>query len=144
VEELLELRQYIQQKQYNEALDLIGEMEEMSRADKINKIYSFAKILLLHLIKQAAEKRTTRSWDLSIRNALDSIMRTNQMRKAKGFYLNQTGLQEAIHQAYQLALAGAALEVFEGRYDEAELGQLVDRVTIELQALKLIQNYHEE
>jgi hypothetical protein len=144
VEELFELRQYIQHKQYGEALDLIGEMEEMSRADKVNKIYSFAKILLLHLIKQVAEKRTTRSWDLSIRNAVDGIGRTNQMRKAKGFYLNQMALQEAIHQAYSLALAGAALEVFEGRYDEAELGQLVDRMAIEQRALELIQSYHEE
>jgi hypothetical protein len=34
-------------------------MEEMSREDKVNKIYSCPEILLLHLIKQRAEQRTT-------------------------------------------------------------------------------------
>jgi hypothetical protein len=66
MEELLELRSYIEQQRYPEALNLIAELEEMSREDKINKIRSFAVILLLHLIKQEAEKRTTRSWDVSI------------------------------------------------------------------------------
>jgi hypothetical protein len=56
MEELVELRRYIEQQRYAETLDLIAEMEEMSREDKINKIYSFAEILLLHLIKQEAEK----------------------------------------------------------------------------------------
>lgn len=61
MDELLQLRSYLEQHQYEDALLLVEEMEEMSRADKINKIYSFTKILLLHLIKQAAEQRTTRS-----------------------------------------------------------------------------------
>jgi hypothetical protein len=47
----------IEQQRYVEALDLIAEMEEMSSEDKINKISSFAEILLLHLIKQEAEQR---------------------------------------------------------------------------------------
>src|SRR5262245_41244791 len=68
--ELVELMRYIEQQRYTEALDLIAEMDEISREDKINKIYSFAEILLLHLIKQEVEKRTMRSWDLTIRNAV--------------------------------------------------------------------------
>ena len=41
-------------------------MEEMSREDKVHKIYSFAEMLLLHLIKQKrTEQRTTRSWELT-------------------------------------------------------------------------------
>ena len=51
MEELLTLRRYIEQQRYTEALDLLAELEEMSREDKVNKIYSLAKILLLHLIK---------------------------------------------------------------------------------------------
>lgn len=144
MDELLQLRSYLEQHQYEDALLLVEEMEEMSRADKINKIYSFTKILLLHLIKQAAEQRTTRSWDYSIRNSFDSITRTNQMRKAKGQYLNRDGLQETIQQAYPLALAVAALEAFGGCYDEIELGQRVDRNLIETKALNLIENYNKE
>ena len=46
MEELFELRSYIEQGRYAEALNLIGEMEEMSRDDKISKIASFLEILL--------------------------------------------------------------------------------------------------
>jgi hypothetical protein len=41
MEELLELRAHIEQGRYAEALAWLGEMEEMSRDDKINKIESF-------------------------------------------------------------------------------------------------------
>ncbi len=138
MEELLELRAYIEQQQYAEALDLIAEMEEMSKEDKINKIYSIAAILLLHLIKQQAEKRTTRSWDLSIRNSVRQIVRINQRRKAGGVYLDPGALQMIIDEAYQPALERAALESFEGRYDDRELGQLVDKTLIKQKAISLI------
>jgi Domain of unknown function DUF29 len=138
MEELVELRRYIEQQRYAEALDLIAEMEEMSREDKINKIYSFAEILLLHLIKQEAEKRTTRSWDLTIRNAVRQIARVNTRRKSGGTYLEEAELREIIADVYQPALERASLETFEGRYDDQELSQQVERGAIEQKALTMI------
>lgn len=44
MEELNELRSYIEQGKYPEALVLLGEMEEMSYTDKVNKIGSFVEI----------------------------------------------------------------------------------------------------
>jgi pentatricopeptide repeat protein len=44
MKELLMLRQYIQEQNYEKALELIGDMEEMSKEDKLNKIYSYAVI----------------------------------------------------------------------------------------------------
>jgi pentatricopeptide repeat protein len=41
MEELFELKHYMEQGRYAEALTLIGEMEEMSRDDKMNKIESY-------------------------------------------------------------------------------------------------------
>jgi hypothetical protein len=73
MEELLELRRYIEEKNYDKALEIVGELEEMSKEDKINKIYSYTVILLIHLIKQEVEKRTTRSGDVSIRNSVREI-----------------------------------------------------------------------
>jgi hypothetical protein len=96
MEELFELKTAIKEQRYLEALNLVEEMEEMSRDDKINKIDSFSLILLLHLIKQHAEKRTTRSWDLSIHHAVRQICRTNKRRKSGGYYLNQEELQDII------------------------------------------------
>ena len=89
MEELLELRAHIEHGRYAEALALIGEMEEMGRDDKINKIENFLFVLLLHLIKQHAEQHTTRSWEVSIKNAVDGVNRVNKRRKSRGYYLTK-------------------------------------------------------
>ena len=138
VEELLELRACIEQGRYAEALVLIGEMEEMGRDEKINKIESFLQILLLHLIKQQAEQRTTRSWEVSIRNAVDGIQRVNKRRKAGGFYLDEGELRKSIEEIFPSALRQASLEAFEGRYDDAELAVRFDQEQVKQQALRLL------
>lgn len=139
MEELLELRTCIEQQRYQEALLLIGEMEEMSKDDKINKIHSFMVILLLHLIKQQVEKRSTRSWELSILTAVKNIQRINKRRKAGGHYLTPAELQEVIAEEYPLALKAAALEIFEGQYTDEQLNKKVSPAEIEQQALEMIE-----
>lgn len=104
MEELITLKQLLHEGKVTEALELVEELEEMSKSDKVNKIYSYGIILLLHLIKQSAEKRTTRSWDVSIWNAIKQIQRTNQRYKAKGTYLTEEELAETLEDAYELAL----------------------------------------
>jgi hypothetical protein len=138
MEELLELKGFLLSGNISDALLLVEEMTEMSKDDKLNKIYSFAKILLLHLIKQRAENRTTRSWDLSIKNSVREIQRTNQRRKAKGNYCEPSELRETIEEAYEIALDAAAGEAFEGRYEADALGAMVDREAIINQAIALI------
>ncbi len=73
MEELFELKNMLLAGNIDDALLMVEELTEMSKDDKLNKIFSFGKILLLHLIKQAAENRRTRSWDLSIANAVKEI-----------------------------------------------------------------------
>ena len=107
MEELYELRAYIESGQYKEALLLLDEMEEMSRDDKINRISSFMEVLLVYLIQQAAEQRTTRSWDVSTRNALRQIVRINKRRQAGGWYLTDEELRAALEEAYESALDSA-------------------------------------
>jgi hypothetical protein len=138
MEELFELRAYIENHNYADALALIGEMEEMSRDDKINKIESYLEILLPHLIKQDAEKRSTRSWDISIRNSVRAIQRTNKRRKAGGYYLKEHELIEAMDEVYPSALDRASLEAFEGKYNEIELAQKIDPRAIMNRAMELI------
>jgi len=138
MEELYELRSYIEQGRYPEALVLLGEMEEMSREDKINKIGSFLVVLLLHLIKQHVEKRSPRSWEVSIRNAVSEIGLTNKRRKAGGHYLTGEELRDAIEERYASALRLASLEAFEGRYDPPDLAEMVDEAQIKAEALTLI------
>lgn len=138
MEELFELRRYVEQQDYVSALTLIGEMEEMSRDDKINKIESFLEILILHLIRQHAEQRSTRSWEISIRNSVRAVSRINKRRKAGGYYLAEDDLKAAIEEIYPTALDRASLEAFEGRYDDAELGKKVSAEQIRSQALQIV------
>jgi len=139
MEELLVLKSYIEEQRYTEALTLIGEMEEMSKDDKINKIYSYSVILILHLIKKDAEKRTLRSWEFSIRNSAREIKRINKKRKSGGYYLTNDELLETIEDAYQTALERASLEAFEGQCDESMLAARIDKEKLKKEAFELIQ-----
>jgi hypothetical protein len=134
MDELMELREYIEQGRYADALVLIGEMEEMSRDDKINKFGSFVRILLIHLIKQHAEARSSRSWDLSIRNAMHEIAKSNKQRGAGSFYLSPEELREIIEEEYQISLENASYEAFGGAFETAALALKVDEVVIQEEA----------
>lgn len=140
MEELLELRELVVSGNLEAALSLIDELEEMSKEDKINKIYSYCVVLLVHLIKQQAEKRTTHAWDVSIRNAIDAIDRINNRRKAGGYYMNKKEIEEILPGAYNRALDNASLEAFGGIYDELTLKNMVDQELIIKQALNFIFN----
>ncbi|NEO30306.1 MAG: DUF29 domain-containing protein [Symploca sp. SIO3C6] len=138
MEELLELKQLLQAGKVDQALLLVDELEEMSLSDKINKIDSYGVILLIHLIKQNAESRLTRSWEVSIESAVREIHKTNKYRKAGGYFLSETQLLEILEDGYQVAMKKAALEAFEGRYETDELAVMVDKPGILSQAMELL------
>ena len=138
MEEILTLKFLLLQGDLSGALEIVEELEEMSRDDKINNIRSYAKILLLHLIKQQAENRTTRSWDVSIRNSVREIQIKNKRRKAGGYYLTTEELRSALEEAYPAALDRASLEVEEGRYEPEELEIKIDRQELLDRAFALI------
>lgn len=138
MEELLELKQLLHEGRVDEALHLVDELEEMSLSDKINKIDSYGVILLIHLIKQNAEKRSTRSWEISIENAVREINKTNKRRKAGGYFLSEAELVDVLEDGYNVALKKAALEAFEGRYETEELAAMVERQAILSQAIEQV------
>ena len=138
MEELLMLKDLLLRGDVPAALAIVEELEEMSRKDIIKTIRSYAVILLLHLIKQQAENRTTRSWEVSIRNCVREIQRENKRRKAGGNYLNSEELLETLEEAYLNAIDEASLEVEEGRYLPEELEQIVNREDLLDRAMALI------
>ena len=138
MEELFTLKDLLLKGDISGALVIVEELEEMSRDDKISNISSYAVILLLHLIKQQAENRTTRSWDVSIRNSVWEIQKKNKRRKAGGYYLNSEELREAVEEAYSRAIDKAASEVSEGIYDAETLAQMVNKEEVIDRALNLI------
>ena len=126
MEELLELRQLLEAGKMSEAMLLLDEMDELAKDDKINKIESHLVILLLHLIKQQAENRTTRSWNLSISNSTRGVVKSWRRRKTGGYYLTSDELIETISEAFPEALRRAALEAFDGKYTERQLTPFID------------------
>ncbi len=135
MEELTILRAHIETENYQEALRLIDELEAMSKEDKLQKVRSYLTIILIHLIKQSAEQRTTRSWDFSIRNAAREIKFVNKRRKSGGYYASQSELEELVNDAYLTAIDRASLEAFEGMYSESELEAMIDVTAVKEQAL---------
>ena len=127
LDELDELRQAIASGDYDQALALIDEMDEMSRDDKTSKIESYMRILLIHLIKQHAEDRNTRSWQASVDEAIERITASNKRRKSGGYYLTEDGLGEALGGMWTSALRWASLEAFEGIYTAEQLAAMVNR-----------------
>ena len=138
MEELTTLREHIEAENYREALLLIDELEAMSKEDKLQKIRSYFTIILVHLIKQAAEQRTTRSWDFSIRNAAREIKYVNKRRKSGGHYASEQELGELVEEAYATAIDKASLEAFEGMYSEQELEARIEVAVVKKQALALV------
>lgn len=139
MEELTALRTHIEQHNYAAALLLVDELEEMSKEDKLNKIYSYSVILLVHLIKQQAESRTTTSWDLSVRNSIRAIKRINKRRKSGGYYASNDELSEIVEEAFDEALDNACVEIFKGKYDRDHLLGRIDPIAIRSKALSCIQ-----
>jgi hypothetical protein len=133
--ELQQLREKIENQDYQGALEIVNELEEMSVEDKLNKIYSYMVILLVHLIKQEAENRSTNSWDRSIFNSVKYINKTNKRRRSGGYYADSLTLHEIIDEAYSHALQEAAFEAFEGKLSVLELGAKVDEQKIKMKAI---------
>jgi hypothetical protein len=138
MEELIQLRASIKKHDLVTALQIVDELEEMSVEDKLNKIFSYMVVLLLHLIKEDAEKRLTKSWKLSINNSIKQINRTNKRRKSGGYYAKKEDLIEIISDAFELALEGAAIEAFGGAYDEQEFLNLINAEQIKDKAISLL------
>ena len=138
MEELLDLKDLLLKGDIQGSLAIVEELEEMSRNDIVRRIRSYAVILLLHLIKQQVENRTTRSWEVSIRNSVREIQRENKRRKAGGYYLTPEELLETLEEAYLNAIDEASLEVEEGLYEPEELEEIINKEEILNRALALI------
>jgi hypothetical protein len=138
MEEILQLKEYLVEHRYEDAMLLVGEMEDMARSDKLNTIRSYMAVLLAHFIKQEIEQRTTRSWDVSIRNAVIEIAYINKRPNSGGFYTEAETLEILLNRALESALNKAASEIHKGKYAPEEVAELIDTETLLHRALTMI------
>jgi hypothetical protein len=111
MEELFTLKNILLKGDIRGSLAIVEELAEMSKKEIIKNIRSHAVILLWHLIKQEAENRTTRSWDIAIRNSILEIQEENKRPRGVGFYLPLEELRIVLETAYRQAINKASLEV---------------------------------
>ncbi|CAH2575132.1 hypothetical protein PRNO82_04495 [Planktothrix rubescens] len=140
MEEILTLKELLLKGDIPGSLAIVEELEEMGRKDIIKTIRSYAIVLLIHLIKRQVEKRTTRSWDVSIQNAIFEIRDENKRPCSQSYYLSPEELDEVLEVAYKQAVNKASLEVSEGIYEAKELEKLANKEEILNQAMELIKD----
>jgi hypothetical protein len=126
-QELIDLRQSILDGRYQDALDIIDELEGMSKQAILRNIESYLVRLLIHLIKIQIEKRTTKSWRSSIANSIVRIKKLNLKDNKKSYYIEPGEWQEYITEALNPALNEACLEVKEGIFDYKQLKKEIQK-----------------
>lgn len=136
MEEIIELKQSIIHHDWERSLEIIEDLEEMGRQDKINNLQSFLVILLIHLIKIQVEKRVTVSWRNSIINSLLEIQKRNHLGK-KSYYIKQGDWSDSFKESLPRALIKASQEVF-GGMELDELMGLTEEKNLHQQAFELI------
>lgn len=139
MEELLEIKEFLRHGQIEAALELVYELEEMGKKGLGRNIRSYAKVLLLHLIKREVEERSTKSWDASIRNAIREIRDLNTRPKSRGTYFNDEELEEIMRSALPSAVEQASLEAAEGLYSVKEILERISGFDLISHAMLLIQ-----
>ncbi|MDB9315928.1 DUF29 family protein [Spirulina sp. CS-785/01] len=130
VQELIDLRQNIIEGRYEEALELVDELEWMSKKAVIRTIQSFLVRLLIHLIKNQVEQRLTNSWASSIRDSVLQIQDLNLKDNKKSYYIKPEDWDEYLENALDSALFKASEEVLQGQYSPFQLEKEIDPVNL--------------
>jgi hypothetical protein len=115
---------------------VLDEMEAMSQEDKINRVRSYLVVLLMHMIKESIEQRTTRSWQNSPRLALHQIEHHNKRRKAGGYYVPAEDMPQLVAAAMETAIIASSTEVLDRTLSPEEVEERIDRGVLVAQALR--------
>ncbi len=129
-QELLELRNYILKGESESALQLLDELDEMSKKSILRSIKSQLRKLLIHCIKNQIEDRLTNSWTSSIRDSLIEIQDLNTKENKKSYYIRSDEWDEYVEEVFNAAVSSASVEVFEGRYNPFQLIEKVDKAKL--------------
>ncbi|HLO48300.1 MAG TPA: DUF29 family protein, partial [Kamptonema sp.] len=113
-QELIDLRKSIVEGRYDDALEIVDELEAMSKEDKINKIQSYLVRMMVHLIKNQIELRLTNSWVASISDSLLQIKRTNLKDNKTSYYIKLGEWTTWVVKALAGAIRPASVEVQRG------------------------------
>ncbi|MFE1744357.1 DUF29 family protein [Coleofasciculus sp. H7-2] len=137
-QELTDLRAFILEGRYEDALSLVDELEGMSKKAILQNIETFLSRMLVHLIKNQIEQRLTNSWAASIRDSLLKIQALNLKENKTSYYINWDEWAFHLENGFEDAIFAASVEVFNGNYTPFKLQEMVDRMQIIVAANKLL------
>ncbi|MBE9077518.1 DUF29 family protein [Romeria aff. gracilis LEGE 07310] len=143
-QELLDLRLSILGGRYEDALELVDELEEMSKQAILRNIESFLIRLMVHLIKNQLEQRLTNSWVASISDSILRIQKLNLKANKTSHYVNVDEWLPLLEESIEAAIAPASIEVFGGRLNAFQLSKQVERnsvITVAQSLLELTYQY---
>ncbi|MCT7949056.1 hypothetical protein NG798_04585 [Ancylothrix sp. C2] len=130
-QELTNLRHSILAGRYDEALEIIDELEAMSKKDVLLKIQSFLVRVFIPLIKNSVEQRLTNSWAVSIADSLRKIKNLNLKENKSFYYVKQDEWQSLLEESLDDAIGPASTEVREGiYYNRRQLAQLIEKAVL--------------
>lgn len=126
-QELLDLRQCILERRYDDALALVDELEDMSKQAILRNIESFLIRLMVHLIKNQMEKHLTNSWAASISDSILRIKKLNLKDNKTAYYIDLDEWLPLLEETVEAAIAPASVEVFNGQLNAIQLSKQIDR-----------------
>ena len=138
VQELTDLRQSIIEGRYQDALNIVDQLQGMGKQAILRNLESFLVRLLIRLIKNQVEKRLTNSWAASISDSIRQIKKLNLKDNKKSWYIKQDEWFEYLEEAFEVAILEASIEVSGGIYSPIQLEEIVNKTQVFNIALSLI------
>ncbi|MCL1473072.1 DUF29 family protein [Argonema antarcticum] len=129
-QELIDLRNCIEEGRYADALSIVDDLEGMSKKGILRNIRSFLVRMIIHLIKNQIEQRLTNSWAASISDSIIEIQDLNLQDNKVSHYLKPDEWESILVKALETAIRQASAEVLNGKLSPYQLSERVDRIQI--------------
>jgi hypothetical protein len=141
-QELVDLKLSILEGRYEDALQLVDELEGMSKQAILRNIESFLLRLIVHLIKNQMEQRLTNSWVASISDSILRIKKLNLKDNKISYYITSDEWLPFLEEAIEAAIAPASVEVLNGQLTPIQLSEKIDRKQLIETAQRLLDLTH--
>lgn len=123
---------------YTDALEIVDELEGMSKQAILRNISSFLIKLMIDLIKNQVEQRLTNSWATSISGSILEIKKLNLKDNKTSYYVKPDEWEALLEEELEAAIAPASLEVLNGRLSRSQLSNRIVREQLILTAIQLL------
>ncbi|MGB7412755.1 MAG: DUF29 family protein [Thermosynechococcaceae cyanobacterium] len=137
-QELLDLKLSIVERRYDDALELVDELEDMSKQAILRNIESFLVRLMVNLLKNEMEQRLTNSWVASISDSIVKIKKLNLKGNKISYYVNSDEWLPLLEEAVEVAIAPASVEILNGQLNALQLSRQVNRASVNTTAQALL------